>query len=114
MKRIIYFLILSSILFLGSLPSIAEDNSKFFSDSSGQWIYLIQVGAFDNEPEAKELMSKIYSLNMPVQQHVIKEKWHRVLVGPYSGEKAVSNARKILTGNGLDSMLIRHRVGQEN
>ena len=113
MKRIIYFLILSSILFLGSLSSIAEDNSKFFSDVSEQWSYLIQVGALDNEPEANELMSKIRSLTMPVQQDVVKEKWHRVLVGPYLDEKAVSNARKILSENGLDSLLIRRKVEQD-
>ena len=113
MKRITFLLILSSVLLLGSLSSIAEDNSKFFSDVSGRWSYLIQGGAFDNEPEANELMSKIRSLTMPVQQHVVKEKWHRVLVGPYLDKKAVSNARKILSENGLDSLLIRRKVEQD-
>jgi hypothetical protein len=92
---------------------LAEDKANSLSIDSEKWIYLNQVGAFDNELEAIELMSKIKVLKMPVEKHVVKEKWHRVLVGPYLDEKAVSNARKILSENGLESLLIRRKVEQD-
>jgi cell division septation protein DedD len=110
MKNPTSLLILISVFLVASFPSSAEDGLTPLSDDSEQWIYLIQVGGFDNEAEAKELMSKIYSLKMPVQHHVVKEKWHRLLVGPYPDNKTMFEAEKKLTENGIQSLRMRRKV----
>ena len=114
MKKSTSLLILMSIFLVASLPSSAESGLTPLSDDSEQWVYLIQVGGFDNEAEAKELMSKIYSLEMPVQHHAVKEKWNRLLVGPYPDNKTMLEAQKKLTENGIQSLRMRRKVEYES
>jgi cell division protein FtsN len=112
-KKNIALIILSSVLLLESLSSMAEDDAKYFSDVAEQSIYLIQVGGFNNELEAKELISVLHSLKMQVQRQIVNEKWHRVLVGPYSDYKTILKAQKKLSENGLDSLKIRRTIEKD-
>jgi|TARA_B110000908_G_C10217627_1_gene433587 cell division protein FtsN len=113
MKRIVScgILKISILIFCSSL--LAEDNLKPANDNSDQWIYHMQVGAFKSELEAKELITKLTSLKLPVQHKVVKNKWHRVLTGPYLDTKIMSEDRKKLSAYGFDTLLLRRKVGAE-
>ena len=113
MKKITFLLILSLVLLLESPCSMAEDDSISFSGVSEQWIYLIQVGGFNNEVKAKELMSVLHSLKMQAQLHIVNENWYRVLAGPYSDYKSMLKAQTTLSENGLDSLKIRRTIEKD-
>jgi cell division protein FtsN len=74
-------------------------------------IYLIQVSSFKNEADAESLKVKLMLLNFEVFTEVYEKStddvWHRVVVGPYTSKRDSNKARKKLTENNFDSLLLK-------
>lgn len=73
--------------------------------------YLLQVASFKNAADAERLKTRLTGLGLSssVQQVTIngKDTYHRVRTGPYVGKAAANQARALLTGKGLESLMIR-------
>jgi cell division protein FtsN len=74
-------------------------------------IYLIQVSSFKNEADAESLKVKLMLLNFEVFTEVYEKStddvWHRVVVGPFASKRESNQARKKLTDNNFDSLLLK-------
>ena len=74
-------------------------------------IYLIQVSSFKNEADAENLRVKLMLLNFEVFTEVYEKStddiWHRVVVGPFANKRESSQARRKLTDNNYDSLLLK-------
>lgn len=73
--------------------------------------YYLQVGAFQNAPEADSLKAKLalMGIDSGIQMIVTPDKgtWHRVRTGPYASIQDLNAARAMLKQNGLDTTLVR-------
>jgi cell division protein FtsN len=74
-------------------------------------IYLIQVSSFKNAADAESLKVKLMLLNFEVFTEVYEKStddiWHRVVVGPFANKRESSQARRKLTDNNYDSLLLK-------
>ena len=74
-------------------------------------IYLIQVSSFKNEADAESLKVKLMLLNFEVFTEVYEKStddvWHRVVVGPFASKRESNLARKKLSDNNFDSLLLK-------
>jgi cell division protein FtsN len=74
-------------------------------------IYLIQVSSFKNEADAESLKVKLMLLNFEVFTEVYEKStddvWHRVVVGPFASKRESNQARKKLSDNNFDSLLLK-------
>ena len=73
-------------------------------------LYLWQVGSFQSREDAESLRARIILMNMnvTVSQGVVGGRtFYRVQVGPIAGRQYAQAARDILSGNGIDSMLLQ-------
>ena len=74
-------------------------------------IYLIQVSSFKNEADAESLKVKLMLLNFEVFTEVYEKStddiWYRVVVGPFANKRESSQARRKLTDNNYDSLLLK-------
>ena len=73
-------------------------------------LYLWQVGSFQSREDAESLRARIILMNMnvTVSQGVVGGRtFYRVQVGPIAGRQNAQAARDILSGNGIDSMLLQ-------
>ena len=74
-------------------------------------IYLIQVSSFKNAADAENLKVKLMLLNFEVFTEVYEKStddvWHRVVVGPFANKRESSLARRKLTDNNYDSLLLK-------
>jgi cell division protein FtsN len=92
-------------------PASAAPGSPAVSEGP----FLIQVASFKKAADADRLKAQLSLLGMTVQVSRVqiddRDTWHRVRVGPYSTRKALDNARKRLTDNGLRGIVIRSAGG---
>jgi len=74
-------------------------------------IYLIQVSSFKNAADAESLKVKLMLLNFEVFTEVYEKStddvWYRVVVGPFANKRESSQARRKLTDNNYDSLLLK-------
>jgi len=84
-------------------PSTAEAKETFF----------LQVGAFQNAPDADNLKARLALLGLEstIQTTSLPDKgiWHRVRVGPYTAIEDLNRARESLKQNGMEAALIKVR-----
>lgn len=74
-------------------------------------LYYLQVGSFSNADDADKLKAKLALMGMEaaVQVATIPDKgvWHRVRLGPYSGQSEAHQARETLKLNGVEATPMR-------
>ena len=73
--------------------------------------YLLQVGSFRKLADADRLKARLALLGHRATIQVVSidgaETWHRVRVGPFRGRRAASEARRQLTDNELESLVLK-------
>jgi len=76
--------------------------------------YLLQAGSFKNSSDAEALRVKLLLLNLSASVETVKigngEKWHRVLVGPYTDSSSMAYARAKLAENAIDIVLLKRKL----
>jgi cell division protein FtsN len=81
------------------------------STAKGKGTFFLQVGSFQNAPDADNLKARLALLGLEasVQTTTVPDKgvWHRVRVGPYSAIEELNRARDTLKQNSIDSSLVR-------
>lgn len=94
----------------GSRPAPAQPAATPAKPEEGP-AFLLQAGSFRSEAEADKRRAAILLLGMPVK--VVKvagkpgESWYRVVVGPFKGKQAASDARASLKGSGVEALVIK-------
>lgn len=75
--------------------------------------YVLQVGSFANPADADRLRAQliILSLDARVEQVSIRdgEIWHRVMVGPFTDQARLNNARSILVANQYNALMLKRK-----
>jgi cell division protein FtsN len=73
--------------------------------------YLLQVGSFRSLEDADRLKARLAFMGLEPSIQTVSidgaETWHRVRVGPFGGRSEVSEARRRLKENQLDSLLLK-------
>jgi cell division protein FtsN len=73
--------------------------------------YIIQVGSFPKPEDADKLRAQLILLNLDarVERVVIRssEIWHRVVVGPFATQNALTSARAQLVKNEYNALVIK-------
>lgn len=77
-------------------------------------VYVLQAGSFKNGDDADSVRASLLLLNMQANIETVpagnNQTWHRVLVGPFSNTTELSQAKAILTRNGIDSIQLKRRM----
>lgn len=73
--------------------------------------YLLQVGSFRSEQEAKGLQTYLVSLNIPadIKEIILNEAeyWYRVQVGPFTDLNKLNQTRSLLAENNIPAILLK-------
>jgi cell division protein FtsN len=76
--------------------------------------YLLQAGSFKNSSDAEALRVRLLLLNLSASVETVKigngEKWHRVLVGPFTDSSSMAYARAKLAENEIDIVLLKRKL----
>ncbi|WP_438951315.1 SPOR domain-containing protein [Porticoccus sp.] len=76
-------------------------------------VFLLQVGSFKSNRDADSLRARLLLLNLSASIEMVSprpgETWHRVLVGPFANRAELASARESLSGNGIDSLLLKRK-----
>ena len=76
-------------------------------------VFLLQVGSFKSNRDADSLRARLLLLNLSASIERVTprpgETWHRVLVGPFTNRAELASARDSLSGNGIDSLLLKRK-----
>lgn len=76
--------------------------------------YLLQAGSFKNTNDAEALRVKLLLLNLSASVETVNlgngEKWHRVLVGPFTDSSSMAYARAKLAENAIDIVLLKRKL----
>ena len=72
---------------------------------------LIQAGSFRSAKEADRLRAELILMGLQVHVESVElgpnDAWHRVRVGPFGNEQALSRAQKLLADNKIKHMIVR-------
>ena len=74
--------------------------------------YLLQAGSFKNAGDAEALRVKLLLLNLNASVETVgvsADRWHRVLVGPFTDASSMAYARAKLAENAIDSLLLKRK-----
>ena len=73
--------------------------------------YIIQVGSFPKAEDADKLRAQLILLNLDARVERVEirkgEVWHRVLVGPFATQNALTSARAQLVKNEYNALVIK-------
>ncbi|MYM63585.1 SPOR domain-containing protein [Pseudomaricurvus sp. HS19] len=73
--------------------------------------YILQVGSFKKVADADRLRAELILMNLDASVETVTvrngETWHRVLVGPYTSQSKVANARSTLISNDINPLLLK-------
>ena len=73
--------------------------------------YTLQAGSFKNSKQADQRRASIAMSGLPVKVMKVTvkpgEDWYRVVVGPFNGKDKTSEARQTLSGDGIDSLMVK-------
>ena len=73
--------------------------------------YTLQAGSFKNSKLADQSCASIAMSGLPVKVMKVTvkpgEDWYRVVVGPFNGKDKTSEARQTLSGDGIDSLMVK-------
>lgn len=91
-------------------PQTATTNTR----TAERTVYVLQAGSFKNGADADSVRASLLLLNMQANIETVpagnNQTWHRVLVGPFNNTKDLSQAKAILTRNGIDSIQLKRRM----
>ena len=72
---------------------------------------LIQAGSFRSAKEADRLRAELILMGLQVHVESVElgpnDAWHRVRVGPFGNEQALTQAQKLLADNKIKHMIVR-------
>lgn len=74
--------------------------------------YLLQVGSFRDGSDAEQLKARLALLGITakIQRVTVNDvTWHRVRVGPVSGVRQADEMRNRLSGNGIESLVMKNQ-----
>ena len=73
--------------------------------------YTLQAGSFKSAKQADQRRASIAMSGLPVKVMKVTvkpgEDWYRVVVGPFNGKDKTSEARQTLSGDGIDSLMVK-------
>lgn len=73
--------------------------------------YTLQAGSFKNAKQADQRRASIAMSGLPVKVMKVTvkpgEDWYRVVVGPFNGKDKTAEARQTLSGDGIDSLMVK-------
>jgi cell division protein FtsN len=73
--------------------------------------YIIQVGSFPKPEDADKLRAQLILLNLDARVERVEirksEIWHRVVVGPFATQNALTNARAQLVKNEYNALVLK-------
>tara|TARA_R110000822_G_scaffold159476_26_gene299583 strand:+ start:12721 stop:13296 length:576 start_codon:yes stop_codon:yes gene_type:complete len=105
-----YTLLRDSEVIVPDTPDTNNTSTPLVADDE---VFLLQVGSFKNSHDADSLRARLLLLNLSASIETVSprrnETWHRVLVGPYSDRSELADARSRLSGNGIDSLLLKRK-----
>ena len=73
--------------------------------------YILQVGSFPSADDADKLRAQLILLNLDAHIEKVEirkgELWHRVVVGPFDTQTALSSARSQLVNNQYNALVLK-------
>ena len=95
-------------------PPAAETSSASAAETEPlAGSYLLQVGSFRKHDEADALKASLALLGLEADIQTVsvngEETWHRVRIGPFTQRAAFDDARKRLSDNGIEAMVLKKR-----
>lgn len=73
--------------------------------------YILQVGSFPSAEDADKLRAQLILINLDAHIEKVEirkgELWHRVVVGPYSTQSALTTARSQLVNNQYNALVLK-------
>lgn len=83
------------------------------STAAGKEAFFLQVGAFQNAPDADNLKARLALLGIEanIETSSVPDKgvWHRVRIGPYTSVEELNRTRDALKQNGVQTTLVKQR-----
>ncbi|MEP3857074.1 MAG: SPOR domain-containing protein [Porticoccus sp.] len=100
-----------------SVPQVEEEppnqSASAPATPTAKEVFLLQVGSFKSNRDADSLRARLLLLNLSASIEMVTprpgETWHRVLVGPFTNRAELASARDSLSGNGIDSLLLKRK-----
>lgn len=74
--------------------------------------YLLQAGSFRRETEADRRRAQILLLGLEARIEPVQangDTWYRVHAGPFVSQERVAQAREMLSGEGIETLLLKQR-----
>lgn len=74
--------------------------------------YLLQAGSFRRETEADRRRAQLLLLGLEARiepVHANGDTWYRVHAGPFVSQDRVAQARELLSGQGIETLLLKQR-----
>lgn len=79
--------------------------------------YLIQVGSFPKAEDADKLRAQLILLNLDAGVEKVEirkgEIWHRVVVGPFDNQNALTSARSQLVKNEYNALVLKRAKAKQ-
>lgn len=73
--------------------------------------YILQVGSFPGADDADKLRAQLILLNLDARIEKVEirkgEVWHRVVVGPFESQAALTKARSALVNNQYNALVLK-------
>jgi len=82
------------------------------ASETGKERYLLQVGSFTQPEEADRLRAQLLLLGLQASVQKIPrdgQTWHRVQVGPFSSQEQLNTARRSMSQQQIESIVLKLR-----
>jgi cell division protein FtsN len=97
----------------GTEEAVTDKEFKRAPAASPKEVYFLQVAAFQNPSDADNMKAKLALAGIEAQIQTATlpdgKVWHRVRVGPFSGQDELSKSRTALKENNIEANLIKVR-----
>jgi cell division protein FtsN len=97
----------------GTEEAVTDKEFKRAPPASAKEVYFLQVAAFQNPSDADNMKARLALAGIEAQIQTATlpdgKVWHRVRVGPFSGQDELSKSRTALKENNIEANLIKVR-----
>jgi cell division protein FtsN len=97
----------------GTEEAVTDKEFKRAPAASAKEVYFLQVAAFQNPSDADNMKAKLALAGIEAQIQTATlpdgKVWHRVRVGPFSGQDELTKSRTALKENNIEANLIKVR-----
>lgn len=101
----------SEVIVPATDPQRPAENERTAPVTATTEEYVLQVGSFANQADADRLRAQLILLNLDarIEQVSIRggEIWHRVMVGPFTDQQRLNNARSTLVNNQYNALMLK-------